>query len=186
MPAAMVHSRKPRIPSDPVAAFGDDDVYGYTQAPPLTQDRPHGAANIVATSPVDNAWTGNDQEMASGSDATRGVRDSNAAGGDYSREQGVGRAPGWRWPWEIHSLAFNFQSLDRWALERTDAIDLPGGSGLNPFEGVPEQPYSPITAMDQYTTYYENNPDQWYAFSPPPITVNQEGSPAFAEQAVLY
>jgi hypothetical protein len=186
MPAAMVHSRHRRIPSDPVAAFGEPDDSGFDPRPPVRFDRPHGAANVVNTSPVDNAWTPNDQEMSSGADAKAGVHNSNLSGGDYSREQGVGRAPGWRWPWEIHSIAFNFQSLDRWAIERTDAVALPPDSGLNPFVGVPEHPHSPITAMDQYTTYYENDPDQWFYFSPPPITVNQESSPSFAEQAVLY
>lgn len=186
------HTRHRRIPSDPAAAFGDEPV-AFDGSPPVSQDRPFGAANVTSTSPVTNQRLLNDQEMQSGSDELSGVHDSDVSGGDHSREQGVGRAPGWRWPWNQRSLAFNLPALDRWAVERTDAVDLPphvpaGGLtlALNPYEA----PYrdvvpSPITSMDQYTTYYENDPDQWYYFSPPPTTVEAEVAPSFTEQAVL-
>jgi hypothetical protein len=179
----MLHTRRRRIPSDPSAAFGEG-VQTFDPSPPPAFDRPHGASNIVATSPVTNVKLGNDQEMQSGADVKSGVMGSSISGGDYSREQGVGRAPGWRWPFNFHSMAFNINSLDRWNLERQDSIDLP--PGLNVYEGVPEHPYSPIAAMDQLTTYYENDPNQWYYFSPPPVTLPDSSSPAYAEQAVLW
>lgn len=145
-----------------------------------------GASNVVATSAVTNEKTGNDQEMQSGADVMSGVEDSSISGGDYSNEQGVGRAPGWRWPFNFHSMAFNLQSLDRWAIERTAAAELPIDSGANPYVGVPEQPYSPIFSIDQTTTYYENDPDQWYYFSPPPTAIPDERAPAYTEQSILY
>src|SRR5882724_11441365 len=94
----MVHTRHRRIPSDPAAAFGEEAQHFDSAAPPAF-DRPTGAANVVATSAVTNERLGNDQEMQSGADELSGVHDSHLSGGDYSREQGVGRAPGWRWPW---------------------------------------------------------------------------------------
>lgn len=190
------HTRHRRAPSDPASAFGDEGaqaVGGFS--PPVPYDRPFGAANVVRTSPVTNGRLDNDQEMQSGADNMSGVHDSNISGGDYSREQGVGRAPGWRWPWAQRSEAWNVVSLDRWMIERSDAgVTLPamGQHGeltlaLNPYDGpsramVP----SPITSMDQDTVYYENDPDQWWYFSPPPITIPDERAPNFTEQAVLY
>jgi hypothetical protein len=182
MPSVMVHTRKPRIPSDPAAAFGDDGEPISTALPPR-YDRPVGAANNAATSPVTNQKTGNDQEMQSGADEMSGVHASSRSGGDYSREQGVGRSPGFRWPFNFHSAAFDFTSLDRWAIDRTGAIGLPPNA--NPYEGVPERQESPIASMDQLTTYYENDPDQWYYFSPPPMTIPEAQAPSFTEQAVL-
>lgn len=189
----MHHTRHKRIPSDPTAAFGDD---GGTidLGPPVPFDRPFGAANVVRTSPVTNAKVLNDEEMVSGADAISGVVDSKLNGGDYSREQGVGRAPGFRWPWNQRSEAWNLTSLDRWAIERTDAVALPhqvpaGGLtlALNPFDGPGREiTPSPITAMDQTTNYYENDPDQWWYFSPPPMTIPDERAPNFTEQASLY
>jgi hypothetical protein len=188
------HTRHRRIPSDPAAAFGDAAVMPVDFAPPVPYDRPFGAANVVRTSPVTNAKVDNDQEMQSGADATSGVVDSKISGQDYSREQGVGRAPGFRWPFNFRSEAWNLASLDRWAIERTDAGALPahieaGGLtlSLNPYEA----PYrditpSPITAMDQTTNFYENDPDQWWYFSPPPMVIPDERAPNFTEQATLY
>lgn len=189
------HTRHRRIPSDPAAAFGDAAVMPIDFAPPVPFDRPFGAANVVRTSPVTNEKVLNDESMQSGSDAVSGVVDSKINGGDYSREQGVGRAPGFRWPFNFRSEAWNLTSLDRWMVERSDAgVTLPvhteaGGLtlSLNPYEA----PYrditpSPITAMDQETVYYENDPDQWYYFSPPPMVIPDERAPNFTEQAVLY
>ena len=191
MPAAhMAHTRHKRIASSQAAAF-DPAGEEFSPAPPPRYDRPTGAANVVQTSAVTTQRLLNEQEMSSGADVKSGVHDSSLSGGDYSREQGVGRAPGWRWPWNLHSAAFNFQSLDRWAIERTDAVALPqvGGplaAALNPYEGVTDYPHSPIAAMDQLTTYYENDPDQWYYFSPPPMVIPEAQAPSFTEQAVLY
>ncbi len=187
------HTRHKRIPSDPAAAFGDAAVMPIDFAPPVAFDRPFGAANVVRTSPVTNEKVLNDQEMQSGSDVMSGVVDSKISGGDYSREQGVGRAPGFRWPFNFRSEAWNLASLDRWAIERTEAGALPahvpaGGLtlSLNPYEA----PYrditpSPITAMDQETVYYENDPDQWWYFSPPPMVIPDERAPNYTEQAIL-
>ncbi len=190
------HTRHKRIPSDPEAAFGDDGagaVGGFS--PPIDNDRPFGAANVVATSPVSNAKVSNDQEMQSGADEMSGVAGSRISGGDYSREQGVGRAPGFRWPFNFRSEAWNLNSLDRWMIERSSAaVTLPthvpaGGLtlALSPYDA----PYreitpSPITAMDQLTNYYENDPDQWWYFSPPPMVIPDERAASFSEQAVLY
>lgn len=193
MPHQFIHTRKPRIPSDPAAAFGDEPQE-ITFAPPMPYDRAVGAANVVSTSPVTNERLGNDQEMQSGADAMSGVHASDVSGGDYSREQGVGRAPGWRWPWNEHSAAFNFFSLDRWMIERSEAgvtlpvhIPSPITMTLNPYEApYPSVVHSPITAMDQLTVYYENDPDQWFYFSPPPVSIPDERAPTFTEQAVLY
>lgn len=185
----MVHTHHRRIPSSQAAAF-DPAGEEFSPAPPPRYDRPVGAANVVQTSPVTTQRLLNDQEMQSGADVKSGVHDSSRSGGDYSREQGVGRAPGWRWPWNLHSAAFNFQSLDRWAIERTDAVDLPPVDGpviapLNPYEDAPVFPHSPIAAMDQLTTYYENDPDQWWYFSSPPVSIPNVQAPSFTEQAVL-
>jgi hypothetical protein len=176
------HSRRRRIPPDPSAAFGSSDQE-FDAAPPPAFDRPTGAANVVATSPVTNTKYDNDQEMQSGSDEMTGVHDSSISGGDYSNEQGVGRAPGFRWPFNFNSQAFNLQSLDRWNVERSDAVALPGG--LNPYEGVPEPPYSPIASIDQTTMFYERSPDQGFWLGPGPITMQDVNSPAYTEQAIL-
>lgn len=190
------HTRHRRAPSDPASAFGDEGaqaVGGFS--PPVPYDRPFGAANVVSTSPVTISKAMNDQEMQSGADAVSGVANSKISGGDYSREQGVGRAPGFRWPWNIRAEAWNLNSLDRWMLERSSAgvtlpVHTPAGGltlALNPYDA----PYrditpSPITAMDQLTNYYENDPDQWWYFSSPPVTIPDERAPNFTEQAVLY
>lgn len=179
----MIYTRKPRIPSEPVAALGED-TYPFDTSPPPAFDRPTGASNVIGTSPVSNQKLGNDQEMQSGADALSGVHDSDVSGGDYSREQGVGRAPGFRWPFNFHSEAFNFQSLDRWDIERTETVDLP--PGISPYDAVPEVSYSPIAAMDQTTMFYENDPDQWYFQGPGPITIPDDRAPNFTEQASLW
>jgi hypothetical protein len=190
------HTRHKRAPSDPASAFGDEGaqaVGGFS--PPVPYDRPFTPANVVQTSPVTNSKLDNDQEMQSGADNMSGVHDSRVSGGDYSREQGVGRAPGFRWPWNQRSEAWNVQSLDRWMIERSEAgvtlpVHTPAGGltlALNPYDA----PYrditpSPIAAMDQETTYYENDPDQWWYFAPPPMSIPDERAPNFTEQAVLY
>lgn len=142
-----------------------------------------GASNIVATSPVSNARLDNEQEMQSGADEMSGVHDSDISGGDYSREQGVGRAPGFRWPWNLHSQAYNLNILDNWNHERSGAVDLP--PGLNVYEGVPETPYSPIAAIDQLTMSYERDPSQWFFISPPPVVLPDDRAPSYTDQAVL-
>lgn len=189
------HTRHKRIPSDPTAAFGDDGAAVGGFSPPVPYDRPFGAANVVATSPVTNAKLQNDQEMQSGADEMSGVTDSRVSGGDYSREQGVGRAPGFRWPWAQRSEAWNLASLDRWMVERSEAgvtlpVHTPAGGltlALNPYEApFRDITPSPITAMDQETTYYENDPDQWWYFSPPPVVIPDERASSYAEQTVLY
>lgn len=164
------------------------------QSPPVPYDRPFGAANVLRLSPVTNQKVENDQEMQSGSDATSGVHDSKISGGDYSREQGIGRAPGFRWPYNFRSEAWNLNSLDRWVVERSDAVALPehveAGNltlALNPYDApYRDIPPSPITNIDQETVYFENDPDQWWYFSPPPTVIPDERAPNFTEQAVLY
>lgn len=193
MQQVLHRTRHKRIPSDPTAA--QDTSLPIDFSPPVSQDRPFGAANVVQTSPVTNEKELNEQEMQSGADALSGVVDSKVSGQDYSREQGVGRAPGFRWPFNFRSEAWNLQSLDRWSIERQDAaVTLPehvdAGAltlSLNPYEA----PYrtivpSPITAMDQTTNFYENDPDQWWYFSPPPMVIPDERAPNFTEQATLY
>jgi hypothetical protein len=160
------------------------DPVDLTFAPPPRYDRPVGADNTVALSPVINLRLANDQEMQSGADQASGVHASSISGGDYSREQGVGRAPGWQWPWNEHSLAFNFDSLTHSNPERQGLGLTDPHSGLNPEVGIAEPPYSPITAMDQYTTYYENDPDQ-HAYWPTPVTIPEAPSSAYTDLAVL-
>lgn len=174
------HARKQAAPRD--AALAPEVDLSRPDPPPF--DRPVGAINQVFLSPVTNAMLANDQEMQSGADELSGVHGSRLSGGDYSREQGVGRSPGWQWPWNHHSGAFNVQSLDRWAIERTGLGELDPHSGVNPYVGVPEPPYSPIAAMDQYTMFYENSPEQHH-FWPTPISIPQVEPVAFTEQAVL-
>jgi hypothetical protein len=152
--------------------------------PPPRFDRPHGADNTVMLSPVINRRLGNDQEMQSGADQASGVHNSDISGRDYSREQGVGRSPGWQWPWNEHSLAFNFDSLTHQVVERSGLGLLDPHSGVNPEVGVAEPFYSPITAMDQYTTYYENDPDQ-HQYWPTPVTIPEAAATPYTDVAVL-
>lgn len=194
MQQVLHRTARQRVSSDPAAATLGEEGGAIDPSPPPRYDRPFTVANVVATSPVTNARLANDQEMQSGADALSGVADSDRSGRDYSREQSVGRAPGWRWPWNQRSEAYDITSLDRWMVERSGAVNLPahidaGGLtlALNPYEA----PYrdvipSPITAMDQLTTYYENDPDQWYYFSPPPMTIADVRAPNFTEQAQLF
>jgi hypothetical protein len=172
-------AEEPNAERDAIGDLADLSFHG-----PVRYDRPFQPDNTVFLSPVQNLRLANDQEMQSGADETSGVFASKLSGGDYSREQGVGRAPGWRWPWNEHSLAFNFASLDRWAIERTGLGLTDPHSGINPEVGVAEPPYSPITAMDQLTTFYENDPDQ-HAYWPTPVVNNSPGSVSYAEVAVL-
>lgn len=180
-----MHHKRAKPAEQPYADAAFDADVDLTMAPAPRFDRPVGADNTVFTSPVNNARTPNDQEMQSGADETSGVHDSDVSGGDYSREQGVGRPPNFRWPWNIHSVAHNFASLSRWNLERAGQGLMNPHSGLNPFYGVPQPAYSPITAMDQYTTFYENDPDQWQHFGPGPISIPESAAPAYTEVAVL-
>jgi len=170
-------------PTDVDAAITPPDS-SIAFVPPPRYDRPTGAVNTQWTSPVTNTRAPNVQEMQSGSDELRGAGET-ISGGDYSREQGIGRAPGWQWPFNFNSQAFNVQSLDRWAIERTGAIALPVDSGANPYVGVPDKPYSPVATMDNYTMYYERDPDQWNWLSPGPITIQEAEAQSFTEQAVL-
>jgi hypothetical protein len=184
LPAAIVNARgkgggpPPTIPQ------------GITQEPsgfqaPVAFDVPSTHTPLqTAFSPVTGERVQNQQEMQSGADVRSGVFASSQSGGDYSREQGVGRAPGWRWPWNQRSLAFNFQSLDRWAIERTGLGLEPAESGINPYVGVQEPAYSPITAMDQFTMYYEQSPDQHYQW-PAPVIIRDAEAPSLTSQAVI-
>jgi hypothetical protein len=154
------------------------------QAPPAYDARQDSTPGQIAFSPVTIERLSNEQEMQSGADVRSGVHASSQSGGDYSREQGIGRSPGWQWPWNIHAGAFNFQSLDRWAIERTGLGLEPPESGINPYVGVQEPAYSPITAMDQYSMYYEQSPDQHYQW-PAPVIIRDAPSVSFTEQAVI-
>jgi hypothetical protein len=180
----LAHHQRRRVSAAEAERSAHDPPLDLTFAPPPRFDRPVGAVNQVFVSPVTIQHLPNDQEMQSGADEIRGVEDSDLSGGDYSREQGEGRAPGWTWPWNLHVGAFNVASLDRWAVERSGLGLLDPHSGVNPYVGTPVMSYSPITAMDQYTTYYENDPNQWYGW-PAPVSIPDAPSVPFTELAVL-
>jgi hypothetical protein len=184
VPAAVVHSRGKGRSKAPLVPAGITQVPdGF--APPAPYDAPLNHTPLqTAFSPVTIERLGNEQEMQSGADARSGVHASSQSGGDYSREQGIGRSPGWQWPWNVHALAFNFQSLDRWTIERTGLGLEPPRSGINPYVGVQEPAYSPVAAMDQYTMYYENSPDQHYQW-PAPVIIRDQQAESLSQQAVI-
>ncbi len=147
--------------------------------------RSPGAINRVDVSPITNAHLANEQEMQSGADELSGVHGSSLSGGDYSHEQGAGRAPGWEWPWNQLSGGFDLTSLDKWNPERQGLGLADPLSGINPFVGVAEPAYSPIAAIDQLTMHYENDPDQWQFAGPGPITIPEAGATPYTEISVL-
>lgn len=183
MKIALHRSRAEAVAAESQRAAFDPPV-DLTLQGPVPYDRPWAPVNQLFLSPVTTQRLGNVQEMQSGADVASGVTDSNRSGGDYSREQGVGRAPGWTWPWNFHSGAFNFASLAKWNPERAGLGLKNPHSGINPLVGVAEPAYSPITAMDQYTTFYENDPDQWRA-QPTPVQLPDVFPPSYSEVAVL-
>jgi hypothetical protein len=184
MPAAVIHSRGQAARDKTPPGEQPEPVIGGFESPrPFELPNEH-TPLVTAFSPVTIERLDNEQEMESGADQRSGVHDSSRSGGDYSREQGVGRSPHFQWPWNIHTGAFNFQALDRWTLERSGLGLLPPRSGVNPYVGVQEPAYSPVTAMDQYTMYYEQDPDQHIEW-PAPVTIPDAGSTSFTERAVL-
>lgn len=187
MPQAAIHTRgrgSAHHPADP--AGGDFVPSGgpLSFPPPPAFDRPQGAANNKAVSPVTIAKLPNVQEFQSGADVKSGVHASSIAGGDYSREQGVGRSPGFQWPFNFRAEAFNFNALDRWDLERSGLGLTPPEEGINPYVGVYEPPYSPIAVMDQFVGHFENDPRQHFV-PPAPVSIPVVEAPSFSEQAVL-